>query len=209
MSDRGALLPLFPLNLVLMPGSPLPLHIFEPRYREMVGEASRRGTEFGVILEQESELAPVGTTALVEDVTHRYEDGRFDVATRGVRRFRVVQLDRGEDILRAQVEFFDDEQELPVSREEAETLYLLAMEAAALAGAATPKGLNPEDPHPSFRAAATLPLDLPFKQKLLAVRSERQRLAQLTAYLEAWLEKARIATKAKAIAGRNGHARKL
>jgi Lon protease-like protein len=146
---------------------------------------------------------------LVEKVTHRYEDGRFDIETRGVRRFRLQSIDEAEDYLRGEIEFFDDEQELPVSREETETLYLLTVEAAALASAATPKGLDPEDPHPSFRSASALPLDLAFKQKLLGFRSERQRLAQLTAYLQAWIEKAHIATRAKAIAGRNGSARKL
>jgi Lon protease-like protein len=203
------MLPLFPLDVVLMPGGALPLHIFEPRYRKMIGAAIQHGTEFGIVMLRNSSLAPVGTTALVEKVTHRYDDGRFDIETRGVRRFRVESVDESEDCLRAGIEFFDDEQELPVSREEAETLYLLTVEAAALASAATPRGLDPEDPHPSFRSASALPLDLAFKQKLLGSRSERQRLAQLTAYLEAWIEKAHVATKAKALAGRNGRGRKL
>jgi Lon protease-like protein len=209
MADLGRLLPLFPLDVVLMPGAPLPLHIFEPRYRKMIGQAIRNESEFGILMLRENDLATVGTTALVEKVTHRYEDGRFDIETRGVRRFRVRNLDESEEFLQGEIEFFDDEQELPVSREEAESLYLLTVEAAALAGAPAPKGLDPEDPHPSFRAAAGLPLDLAFKQKLLTSRSERQRLAQLAAYLKAWIEKAHIATKAKAVAGRNGHARKL
>jgi Lon protease-like protein len=208
MADHG-LLPLFPLDVVLMPGAALPLHIFEPRYRKMIGEAIEKGTEFGIVMLKESSLAHVGTTALVEKVTHRYDDGRFDIETRGVRRFRVESVDESEDYLRGEIEFFDDEQELPVSREEAETLYLLTVEAAALASASTPKGLDPEDPHPSFRSAASLPLDLSFKQKLLSCRSERQRLAQLMAYLKAWIEKAHVVTKARSVAGTNGHAREL
>lgn len=208
MADQ-ALLPLFPLDVVLMPGAALPLHIFEPRYRKMVGDAIENGTEFGVLLQRDGDLAPVGTTALVEKVTKRYQDGRFDVETRGVRRFRVAGLDQSEDYLQGRIEFFDDEQELPVSREEAESLYLLTVEAAALAGAQAPKGLDPEDPHPSFRSAAALPLDLAFKQQILVSRSERQRLAQLSAYLKTWLEKAHATRKAKALAGQNGHARKL
>jgi uncharacterized protein len=208
MADHG-LLPLFPLDVVLMPGGALPLHIFEPRYRKMIGDAIQKGTEFGIVMLRESSLASVGTTALVENVTHRYEDGRFDIETRGVRRFRLQGVDESEDYLQGDIEFFDDGQELPVSREEAESLYLLTVEAAALASAPAPKGLDPEDPRPSFRSASALPLDLPFKQKLLGSRSERQRVAQLTAYLKAWIEKAHIATRAKAVAGRNGHAREL
>jgi Lon protease-like protein len=192
-----------------MPGGAMPLHIFEPRYRKMISEAIEKGTEFGIVLLRDTNLAPVGTTALVEKVTHRYEDGRFDIETRGVRRFRLQSVDEGADYLRGNIEFFDDEQDLPVSREEAETLFLLTVEAAALASAPAPKGLDPTDPYPSFRSASTLPLDLAFKQQLLNLRSERQRLAQLTAYLETWIEKAHVVTRAKAIAGRNGHAREL
>ena len=208
MADQ-ALLPLFPLDVVLMPGAALPLHIFEPRYRTMVGEAIENATEFGVLLVRKGNLAPAGTTALVEKVTKRYEDGRFDVETRGVRRFRVNGLNQSKDYLQGTIEFFDDEQELPISREEAESLYLLTVEAAALANVSAPKGLDPEDPHPSFRSAAMLPLDLAFKQQILTLRSERQRVAQLTAYLKTWIEKAHVATRAKALAGQNGHARKL
>lgn len=208
MADQ-ALLPLFPLDVVLMPGAALPLHIFEPRYRKMVGDAIKHGTEFGILLVRDGDLAPAGTTALVEKVTKRYDDGRFDVETRGVRRFRVQKLDQSGDYLQGRIQFFDDEPELPVSREEAESLYLLTVEAAALAGAPAPKGLDPEDPHPSFRSASALPLDLAFKQQILTSRSERQRLAQLSAYLKTWIEKAHVATRAKALAGRNGHVRKL
>ncbi len=192
-----------------MPGAPLPLHIFEPRYRKMVGDAVENGTELGVLLAREGDLAPVGTTALVERVTKRYDDGRFDVEARGVRRFRVEALDQSEEFLQGEIQFFDDEQELPVSREEAESLYLLTVEAAALASVTAPRGLDPEDPRPSFRAAAALPLDLAFKQQILGCRSERQRLARLTAYLKTWIEKAHVATRAKGLAGTNGHARKL
>jgi Lon protease-like protein len=208
MADQ-ALLPLFPLDVVLMPGAALPLHIFEPRYRTMVGDAIKNGTEFGVLLLRDGDLAPIGTTALAETVTRRYEDGRFDVEARGVRRFRVHGLDQSEDYLQGRIEFFDDEPELPVSREEAESLYLLTVEAAALASVQTPKGLDPEDPYPSFRSAAALPLDLAFKQQILTSRSERQRLAQLSAYLTTWIEKAHVVSKAKALSSRNGHVRKL
>src|SRR5580658_3874607 len=112
------LLPLFPLQLVVFPGAATPLHIFEERYREMVGEAEAAGTEFGIVRtiargsgnEQENGIASTGCSVMVESVVNRYPDGRFDVVTRGKRRFRIVSLDDEKAYLRGEVEYFDDEQ---------------------------------------------------------------------------------------------------
>ena len=76
-------LPLFPLEVVLFPGTQLPLHIFEERYRLMIGDAVDRHSEFGVILQSGGKLASIGCAVIVERVTHRYDDGRFDVEARG------------------------------------------------------------------------------------------------------------------------------
>ncbi len=108
------LLPLFPLQLVAFPGAAVPLHIFEERYREMVGEAEVSGTEFGIVRTitrgEDSGIANTGCTVTVESVVNRYPDGRFDVVTRGRRRFQIVSLDDEKAYLRGQVEYFDDEQ---------------------------------------------------------------------------------------------------
>ena len=84
------LLPLFPLQLVVFPGSAVPLHIFEERYREMVGEAEAAGSEFGIVLAKDDGIVNTGCTVIVEDVLERYPDGRFDVLTRGQRRFEIA-----------------------------------------------------------------------------------------------------------------------
>lgn len=108
------LLPLFPLQLVVFPGSAAPLHIFEDRYREMVGLAEAEGTEFGIVRsitrEEEKGIASTGCTVTVESVRQRYPDGRFDVITRGRRRFRIVSLDDEKPYLRGTVEYFDDDE---------------------------------------------------------------------------------------------------
>ena len=107
------MLPLFPLQLVVFPGGTAPLHIFEERYREMVGEAEARGTEFGIVRtiarDDENGIANTGCTVTVESVVQRYSDGRFDVVTRGHRRFQILSLDEEKAYLRGSVEFFDDE----------------------------------------------------------------------------------------------------
>src|SRR6185436_18976315 len=102
------LLPLFPLSLVLFPRTPLPLHIFEERYKIMIGEAIRDSSEFGIILNKDTEILPTGCTATVESVTKRYPDGQLDIVTRGRRRFRIQNVDDGKEYLRANVEYFDD-----------------------------------------------------------------------------------------------------
>src|SRR5947209_19237850 len=81
------LLPLFPLELVLFPGMALPLHIFEPRYKEMIGECLEHDSAFGIVRAVEDGVAHVGCSAEVVTVVKRYDDGRLDIVTRGLRRF--------------------------------------------------------------------------------------------------------------------------
>ena len=103
-------LPLFPLNAVLFPGQVLPLHIFEPRYRQMIGQCIEEGRLFGVVLIQEGEEVgepakpyAVGTTARITQV-ERLDDGRFNIITVGEMRFRIVSLrQEPEGYLRANI----------------------------------------------------------------------------------------------------------
>ena len=87
---QQGLLPLFPLEVVLMPGGHLPLHIFEERYKEMIGEAIRNNTEFGIVLVNRGALVEVGCTAVVQGVLQEYPDGRLDIVTQGRRRFEIL-----------------------------------------------------------------------------------------------------------------------
>ena len=89
---RPERIPLFPLNVVLLPGAELPLHIFEPRYREMVKTCIDEKSEFGMLLSLPKGLARVGCTAEIKAVTQRYDDGRMDILTAGRAPFRVVEL---------------------------------------------------------------------------------------------------------------------
>lgn len=104
-------LPLFPLNAVLFPGTTLPLHIFEPRYREMVGRCLEHDETFGIALLLEGDEAGqpgtphrIGTEAAII-ASRRYPDGRYDIVVEGRRRFETVRLDRTRKLLRADVEF--------------------------------------------------------------------------------------------------------
>ena len=103
------LLPLFPLKVVLFPDTALPLHIFEERYKEMMGEVIDANGEFGVLCANENTVADVGCSARVAREIRRYDDGRMDVLTIGRRRFRIGRLRRDRAFLQGTVRFFTDE----------------------------------------------------------------------------------------------------
>lgn len=199
------LLPLFPLDVVLFPGTQLSLHIFEPRYRLLIREAIEGYSEFGVILMRESKLAPFGCTAIVERVTKRHEDGRFDIDTRGRRRFQALELNTSLPYLRARVKYFHDDARTSVDRVQVEQIEELARRVAALVGVSEAEPLDPTLAEPSFHIAHALPLDHDFKQRLLARRSEKERLDDLLGGLPELIEHVESTQRDKPVVGTNGH----
>lgn len=199
------LLPLFPLDLVLFPGTDLPLHIFEPRYKEMIGECLANKAPFGVVRALEQGIAEIGCTAEITSVTKEYSDGRLDLIAHGRQRFEVLQLDRERSFLRAEILALPDEPEEATDLEKQRAVQahkeILSLAGAAPDASATAPGAL------SFHLAGSLPLDLDFKQKLLSTLSERERMHELAAYLESILPGLRRAARAKEKAGGNGHVR--
>jgi Lon protease-like protein len=200
-----ALLPLFPLEVVLFPGNPLPLHIFEPRYKEMIGECLANQEQFGVVRAVEQGIAEVGCAAEIVTVTKKYDDGRLDLVAEGRRRFEVLELNQERSFLRGEVLFVPDEANQPSEAEKTRAIQF-HREILTLAGAVQDvAGANPGTL--SFYLAGSLPLDLDFKQKLLATRSEAERIEILAGYFEKLLPGLRRAEQARKKAGGNGHAR--
>jgi Lon protease-like protein len=203
--DFVALLPLFPLDVVLLPGTPLPLHIFEPRYKEMIGECLASNAPFGVVRALEEGVAEIGCTAEIVTVTKEYPDGRMDLVAEGRKRFEVLALNQDRSFLQAEVLLVPDE---PVVSSEDDRARAIQshLEILSLAGAV--QDLSAADQNAlSFYLAGSLPLDLDFKQKLLGMRSESERLQAVAAYLEGILPNLRRASRARQKAGGNGHAR--
>jgi Lon protease-like protein len=197
------LIPLFPLDVVLFPGTPLPLHIFEPRYEEMIAECRAQDRTFGVVRALEEGLADVGCTAEIITVVKEYPDGRLDLVTEGRRRFEVVRVNQERSFLQAEVLMIADDPGKPPASDTTRAVQLHA-DLLALAGAR--QDISAADPATlSFYLAGSLPIDLDFKQKLLALRSESERLRLLIAYLEIVIPKLRSATTAREKAGGNGH----
>lgn len=206
-SDRAgdfvALLPLFPLELVLLPGTPLPLHIFEPRYKEMIRECISAEAPFGVVRAFEEGIAEVGCTAEIITVTKEYPDGRLDLICEGRKRFEVIEVNRDRSFLQAEVLIVPDDPEASAQEERVKAVQL-HLEILSLAGAV--QDLSAADQNQlSFYLAGSLPLDLDFKQKLLAMRSEAQRIQAVAAYLETILPQLKRAARARQTAGGNGH----
>ncbi|HLI55918.1 MAG TPA: LON peptidase substrate-binding domain-containing protein [Actinomycetota bacterium] len=163
---------LFPLGIALVPGEQLALHIFEPRYRELIGECLDTSRPFGFIYQHEGRLCPVGTRATVIDVLRRYDDGRLDIMVRGRERFRLVELTSGRSFITATVTDLEDTPEAPTAEELAACRE--AWRQAALAGD------SGEPDRDAFGMAALLELPAPLKQELLELRSERARVLRLT-----------------------------
>ncbi len=205
MAGEG-LLPLFPLEVVLFPGTQLPLHIFEERYRLMIGEAIDRHSEFGVILQTGGKLASIGCTAMVERVTQRHDDGRFDVETRGRQRFKTVSLDESLPYLQARVEYFKDTSQAAADSESLQLALDLTNHVAAMLQI-EPLKADASVPQPSFHLAHALPLEVSFKQSLLARKSEAERLADLAEYLPKVIERLELAQRVRRQAGTNGRGR--
>lgn len=198
-----SLIPLFPLDVVLFPGTPLPLHIFEPRYKEMIGECLAQHQTFGVVRALEQGLAEVGCTAEIVTVVKEYPDGRLDLVTEGRKRFELVRVNQERSFLRAEVLMIDDE---PGTPPQADTSRAVQLHSELLAIAGATQDLSAADPSLlSFYLAGSLPLDLDFKQKLLAMRSEPERLSLLISYLETIIPNLRRAATAREKAGGNGH----
>ena len=200
----STLLPLFPLDLVLLPGTPLPLHIFEPRYREMISECLDGNQHFGVVRGKEQELAEVGCTAEILTVAKKYPDGRMDIVTEGRSRFEVIQLNQERPFLQAEVLYLQDEPEIASPEEIAQAMTLHG-EIMTLAGAEPEKSSEVGEGQLSFHLAGSLPLDLDFKQTLLGMKSEAERLRAVVSFFETILPTMRRTVHVRRKAGGNGH----
>ncbi len=178
---------LFPLGIVLLPTERVPLHIFEPRYQELIEECLDADAAFGILYADENGVREVGTLARVADVLERFDDGRLNVLVEGSERFRVEQITRGRAFMTAEVQMIEDD-EREVDPETAARAAGSFRALAALAGAET----DDPDEHSSllaFQLAAQVELPPESKQGLLELLVEQERL-ELVAEL---LDDARLA----------------
>ncbi|MGC2697355.1 MAG: LON peptidase substrate-binding domain-containing protein [Candidatus Angelobacter sp.] len=196
------LLPLFPLEIVLFPGGPLPLHIFEPRYKEMIAECLEHKRPFGMVRVKETAIASVGCSAMVLDVIKKYEDGRLDIAAEGRQRFEILEVNQERTFLQGEVTYFDDE---PSSVDQAQKKTVIELHEELFAVLGQNVEVESETPSISFHLAGELPVDLDFKQALLEMKSEAERIETLTEYYRATIPKVEKTLLARQRASGNGH----
>jgi len=202
-SADEALLGLFPLSIVLLPGEVAPLHIFEERYKLLMEERRDQG-EFGIVLSEDDALRECGCAARVAKVVETLDDGRMNVLVQGGRRFRLLELrepdDPAAEYLSALVEFYDDAlpDALPELRGAALDVFRKVLLLLDVESPREPTGEAPL----SFRIAAAIEFGMPLKQELLESLSEEQRLETLLGTMEALLPRLELRKKrAKAIRG--------
>ena len=196
---------LFPLGLVLLPTEQVPLHIFEPRYQELIGECVANEQSFGLIYADDDGLRQVGTLAKVVEVTDRFEDGRLNIVVEGGERFRLAELTEGRSFHTGAIEPIDDRDDPPAPTDVKRGVELFA-KLVELTGADV-EVPDESVEQPSFVLASRFELAPDIKLELLEETSERVRLVRLCEILEtvaAAVERQReIAEKAS----RNGHVR--
>ncbi|MCL5004915.1 MAG: LON peptidase substrate-binding domain-containing protein [Acidobacteria bacterium] len=209
------LLPVFPLNIVLLPEEVRPLHIFEERFKQMIGQCLEAKAhhsdrqEFGIVLARGEETQSVGCTARIPRVLRKYPDGRMDILTIGRRRFEVLYTDAQEAYLRCGVNVFDDEgRDAPADADAARTIDLFRQVVAQMhEPSAEPRQFPPPYRYLSFHIAGSLPLEIEFKQELLSLRSEAERLERINGAMIALIEQLQLSQRAQGKTRGNGDLR--
>lgn len=207
------ILGLFPLELVLFPGAYVPLHIFEPRYRQLIRECIEQRRPFGINLYDKDNLQRVGCTAEVQGIVRQYEDGRFDIVVQGGRRYILQSLDqRAKPYLLATVEYYDDYPgetlDLELYRTCAELFNEFVKRVYSKPEVLTlPVDRIPvfEGSMPSFFMAQKSGLRLLQKQVLLAFRRENDRLDLIRQHLAELLPRLDQAEEIERISRTDGY----
>ena len=194
---------LFPLPIVLVPTERIPLHIFEPRYRELIQECVENETEFGLVLSTgDGAVHEIGTRAAVTQVLEVLDDGRMNVVVEGGERFRLVELTRGRSFTTGLTEPVADLDEPPADDEVERVIERFA----ELADVAESDVDVPDASSPSldFEIAARVDFGVDAKQELLAMTSPRARVKRLIELLDLALESIRLEHILRDRAGKNG-----
>jgi Lon protease-like protein len=196
--------PLFPLGLVLLPDEAVPLHIFEDRYRLMIGECLDEEKEFGIIWLADDGLREVGCAARITRVLERFDDGRLVILVEGTTPFRLARRIGDLPYPAGDVELLADDPAV----DEAE------LERARASYADLVEQVTDERPEPealaqlgAYAMAGTLEIAPAAKQELLELRSERERLEQLDGLLRETLARIKTAERVAEQASGNGHLR--
>ena len=203
---RPSRIPLFPLDLVLLPGMQLPLHIFEPRYKIMISRCLDENLEFGMILAANKAVATVGCTAEILHKIKDYSDGRMDIATEGRAVFRLTKLLDEKDYYEGLVDYVEEEPCALDAEKETQLSVVFGQSHILLFGR---PWVDTEPSNPvtlAYRMAALVPMELEKRQSLLEMRSEQERREFVFKWLEEFVPILAERQRVRNRAGGNGHA---
>jgi len=174
---------LFPLELVLVPTERVPLHVFEPRYKELVGECLERGEEFGIVLAKENgDVHHIGTRAAIVEVLQVLPDGRMHIVVEGGDRFRLLEVDHDRSFDTGTVEELVDQDDPPdpADLQRAYDTFKRLQETVGAPG----EPPDPSGPQFDFELAGRVEFNTASKQELIELTSPRRRLTRLLELLE-------------------------
>lgn len=201
-------IPIFPLNIVVLPGEPVPLHIFEPRYKQLISDCAplpgdRQYQPFGVSFSQKNQLSEVGCTVVVDEILHKYPEGELDIMTFGQQRYRLREVLRDRAYMTAEIEWFSEPDE-PIEAEvqsEVMALYEQFLEVIEV----NDMTLDARSSHLSYEIAYRVNLEKAPKLQLLETPGENARLQLLRGYLEAAVPQIEKAKAFRRIVRGNGY----
>jgi Lon protease-like protein len=194
---------LFPLSIVLVPTERIPLHIFEPRYRELIEECVAGGTDFGLVLATgDGAVHEIGTRASVLEVLEILDDGRMNVVVEGGERFRLLELTSGRSFTTGIVEPVIDDDDPPEAADVERALEVF--QELAEASDADVDLPEPDVPQLDFELAARVDFGVDSKQEVLAMTSPRLRMQRLAVLFESALEIVQIEQATRERASQNG-----
>ena len=202
--------PLFPLGLVLLPSEVVPLHIFEERYRQMIGECLESDSEFGIVWLSDDGLREIGCTARVTQVLAELDDGRLNILVAGGRPFRLLRRIDDMAYPAGEVEMLDDVSDADALEDEDVELAAEARERYAdLVEQVTDDRPSADDLEDldAYGMAATIEFEAGPKQELLELRSEHERLEQVRDLFLATMKRIAQTEEAGELARSNGHIR--
>jgi uncharacterized protein len=205
-TERPSRIPLFPLDVVLLPDMPLPLHIFETRYKAMIRRCLDEKIEFGMILATDQGMASVGCTAQIVRKLQDYSDGRMDILAEGRAVFHLDELVNEKEYYEGRVAYLTDGPHVRDAEKESKLLLGFAECHLLLARRPWPGADESEQPVLAYHLAAQLPVELEYRQMLLETRSESERRDLLLRWIADFLPKLKEQQRVQGKASGNGHA---
>jgi len=201
----SARISLFPLDIVLFPGQAIPLHIFEPRYRQMTRDCLDTQSPFGIVLAHDGKTAQTGCSAMIVKILKEYDDGRSDILTAGQNAFRLIRTHEQKPYMEADVEYLEEDFTESDPYTSTRLVELCNQCHQLLYGEDAPPFETEGGISLAYHVASELPVEVRVRQSLLEIRSEAERQSRLVTHLTEWYPQLQKRDHVRGKAAGNGH----